>query len=302
MQERGLLLVLLTAFISGFSIFVNKFAVAGPNPFVFTTVKNLVVAVFLISLIFLLKEFDNLKKLTKRQWLQLAAVGLIGGSIPFLLFFYALKLTTAINAGFIHKTIFVWVAVAAFFFLKEKLSKGFLVGAALLLIGNYLIFSSISSFGFSDLLILVATLFWAGENVLSKYVLRDLYGRQVAFGRMFFGSLFMLIFLALTNQLQLIAEFSIAQLLWISLTAAFLFLYVFTWYSGLKYIDVHKAASLLLLGQPVTAILSFIFLGQAISLNQALGLFLIVAGAVVVIGFSYALNFTKWKGFYLARN
>ena len=297
-----MLLVLGTALVSGVSIFINKFAVAESNPFVFTFLKNLIVAAFLLSLIFLLKEFNNLKTLTKKQWLQLAAIGLVGGSIPFLLYFYALKLTPAINAGFIHKTLFIWVSVMAFFFLKEKLSKGFLFGAALLLFGNYLLFSQISSFGFPDLLILVATLLWASEYVLSKYVLKDLNGTQVAFGRMFFGSFFMLLFLLGTNQLQLIAEISIAQVQWIMLTAALLFLYVLTFYSGLKYIDVSKAAAILLLGQPITALLSFIFLGQAISLQQAIGLLLIVLGTVLVIGVSYALNLIRWKGLNLARD
>lgn len=301
MEKKGIIFALATAFVSGVSIFVNKFAVAGLNPFVFTTMKNLIVAVFLISLIFLLKEFKNLRNLTKKQWLQLAGIGLIGGSIPFLLFFYALKLANPINAGFIHKTLFIWVSIMALFFLKEKLSKGFLAGAVLLLAGNYLIFSQISSFAFPDLLILIATLFWAGENVLSKHVLKDLYGRQVAFGRMFFGSLFMLIFLGATNQLQLVAELSIAQIEWILLTAAFLFLYVFFWYTGLKYIAVHKAAAILLLGQPVTAMLSFLFLGQAISLNQAVGFLLIVLGIVLIIGFSYALSLIRWKNLSIVK-
>src|SRR3989344_1146008 len=118
MQNKGLFLVLLTALISGVSIFLNSFAVSGINPFIFTTLKNVVVALFLISLIAILRERRELAKLTSVQWGKLSAIGLVGGSIPFLIFFYALSQTSAINAGFIHKTMFIFISAMAFLFLK----------------------------------------------------------------------------------------------------------------------------------------------------------------------------------------
>jgi drug/metabolite transporter (DMT)-like permease len=301
MENKGLILVFLTAIVSGFSIFINKFAIASLNPFIFTTLKNLLVAVFLISLIFVLFEFKNLKKLALKQWLQLAFIGLIGGSIPFLLYFYALKMTSAINAGFIHKTLFIWASIIGFFYLKEKISKKFVVGALMLFAGNFFVFSKISGFGFPDLLILIATIFWATENVFAKKVLKELYGRIVAFGRMFFGSMFMLLFLFFTGQVQGILELSLPQIEWVLLTSFFLFLYVLTYYTGLKYVKVSIATSILLLGQPITALLSLVFLGKTISFNQAIGFFLIVSGIITIVGVSYALQFFKWKGLSIAR-
>ncbi|MFH1895438.1 MAG: EamA family transporter, partial [archaeon] len=190
-QSKGFFLVLLTAIISGISIFLNAFAVQGfDNAFVFTGMKNLIVAVFLISVIVLSGQLNSVKNLTKKQWLSLSFIGLIGGSIPFLLYFYALKLSTASAAGFLHKTIFVWATILAFFFLKEKLSKKIVFGALLLLTGNFFLFNSSFSFGFPELLVFIAVLFWSAENVLSKHVLKDLSSTVVAGGRMFFGSAF----------------------------------------------------------------------------------------------------------------
>ena len=301
LREKGIFLAFLTAIVSGFSIFMNKFAIATIEPFTFTTAKNIVVVVLLFSLILLLREFKQLKILSSKQWFQLAAIGLIGGSIPFLIYFWALKLTTAINAGFIHKTLFVWASFMALFFLREKIDRKFVLGAALLLIGNYLMFSTFSSFGFPEMLIFVATFLWAAENVLAKHVLKELNGRAVAFGRMFFGSIFMLAFLAATNNLGPIVQLTIPQLEWILITAALLFFYVFFWYSGLKHVEVSVATAILMFGQVVTGLLSTIFSGKAPSLYEALGLLLIVFGIIVLLGISYTISLFRWKGFSLAR-
>ena len=284
--NKGLILVLITALVSGISIFINSFAVSGMNPFVFATMKNLIVGVFLISLIFLLKEWRELVKLSRAQWIKLMTIGLIGGSIPFLLYFYALQMTSAINAGFIHKSMFLFIGLLAFVFLKEKISKNFLIGGALLFAGNLILFSNISEFGIAEILIVIAILFWAGENILSKHTLRELKATHVAFGRMFFGSLFMIGFLLVTNQFNLIFELGTIQIQWILLTSALLFLYVISWYSGLKHIDVSKAAVILLLGQPITALLSFAFLGIEITIMQGAGFLLLISGVVLVLGIS----------------
>jgi len=299
-QAKGTMLVLLTALVSGFSIFLNSFAVQGLNPFAFTFLKNATVAVFLFSIILLLKDFRQLKQLSLRHWKQLATIGLLGGSIPFLLFFYALKLSSPLSAGFLHKSLFIFATVFALFFLKERISKSFIAAAVLLFAGNFLFFGP-TSFGFPEALILIATVLWAAENVLSKHVLKELSGSVVAFGRMFFGSVFILAFLAFSNQLPSLA-FSLPQLQWVLLASALLFLYVFTYYSGLKHLPLHKAAALLLLAQPITAILSFAFLGKVVSFNQAIGLALIVAGVLFATGFSLVWNAVGREGISLARS
>ncbi|MEK6942258.1 MAG: DMT family transporter [archaeon] len=299
-ESSGISLAIATAVVSGVSIFLNKFAVGGTNPFVFTALKNVFVAVFLLSAIFLLFEFKKLKELTKKQWGQLALVGLVGGSVPFLLFFYALKLTSAVNAGFLQKTLFIWAIVFAGFFLKEKYSKKFLAGAALLLVGNFALFSKFSSFGFADALILIAAILWGAENVLSKHVLKETHGRIVAFGRMFFGSLFMLAFLAATGQITEIGQLNFSQLSWVLVTSALLFLYVLFYYTGLKYVRVGVAAALLSLGQPITAILSLVFSGTPVSASDALGFVLIIFGAAIIAGFGYFVSVGKTAAKFFA--
>ena len=107
-------LALLTAVFSGVNNFITKIAVtAVKDPVVFTTLKNAIVAVFIIGII-MWKKRSELKTLTPKQKKLLILIGIIGGSIPFILYFTGLKLTSALNASLIHKTLFVWVAIMPF--------------------------------------------------------------------------------------------------------------------------------------------------------------------------------------------
>ena len=284
-ESKGLLLILATAVISGFAIFINKFGVTGFDPYLFAFLKNIVVTVFLLSFILAIKEFDNIKRLKRKDWLILTIIGLVGGSVPFLLFFKGLSLTTAANGAFIHKTMFIYVAILAVFFLKEKISSKLFLAGALLLAGNlYFIKVLPYEVQFGDLLIVLATLFWAVENIISKHTLKTLSPRIVAFGRMGIGSFFILVFLLFTGGLPPVTAFGLAQWQWVLISSIFLFGYVTTWYTGLKYVKVSVATTILLLGSPITLFLTLIFQGQSFSENQIVGSLLILFGIAVAIG------------------
>ncbi|MEM0359995.1 MAG: DMT family transporter [Candidatus Diapherotrites archaeon] len=302
-NSKGISLVLLTALISGFSIFLNAFAVKGLEPVLFTALKNSLVAVMLFSLLVLLKSKDLHKILDKRVFGFLLLIGLIGGSIPFALFFIALQQTGAALAGFIHKTLFVFATIFALVFLKEKIDWKFVAGAFLLLAGNLFLFSAPLVFSFSAIMVLAATILWGLENVIAKRVMQkfELEGSTVAFGRMFFGALFLFAFLSFNGQIFLAGTLSIEQIGWIVLTSVLLFGYVFTYYNGLKLLPVHKASSILLLAQPITAILSFVFLGTKIGLLDGFGLLLVSLGVFSITGFSFVSRFLKFRGVMVAR-
>ncbi len=296
LNRTGLLLVLFTALVSGFSIFLNSFAIAGVNASLFALLKNSAVAVFLISAIVLFREVSALKALSKKQWAKLVGVGLIGGSIPFLLFFNALKITSAVNAAFIHKTLFVWVSLFAVFFLREKINKQVAVGAGLLLAGIVLLFGiNISSFAFADSMILVATLLWASETVLSKSLLKELNSRIVAFGRMFFGAGFILAWLSMTGEIAGIASLGFENIAWVFAGSLLLFLYVASYYAGLKRLPASVASSILLLGLPITALLNFVFVGKPVSVEQGIGFGLLIAGIAVIAGAGCVLERIRTK-------
>src|SRR3990167_10101199 len=109
-MKKGIQLALITAGISGFSIFASKFFLADINPILFTTLKNLLVTVVLSVFVYV-SQRKTISLLTKKQWKQLVLIGIIGGSIPFALFFTGLSKITAIEGALIHKTLFIWVAI-----------------------------------------------------------------------------------------------------------------------------------------------------------------------------------------------
>jgi len=212
---------------------------------------------------------------------------LVGGSVPFLLFFKGLSLTSAAQGSFIHKTMFVYVAILAAMFLREKISKEFLIGALLLILGNLFLLKKLPvSFSKGDLMVLAATFLWAIENVISKYALRDLDGKIVAWGRMFFGSIFILGYLGFSGGLAPIVSLSIVQIGWTAITAGLLFGYVLTWYSGLKYVPVSVATAILMFGSSVTTMLSLAS-GASVSLKEIAAGVSIMAGLAFIISLKY---------------
>ncbi|OGZ34964.1 MAG: hypothetical protein A2174_00035 [Candidatus Portnoybacteria bacterium RBG_13_41_18] len=286
-MKKGLILVFATAIISGFSIFINKYGVVGINAYVFTFLKNISVMLLLGGFILLAKEWRSIIKLTKTQWLRLVVIGFIGGGAAFLLFFKGLSITSAAQGSFIHKTMFVYTMILAVMFLKEKIKKEMLIGGFLLLAGNLLALKSFNiSFGLGDFYVFLATILWATENIISKYALKDLSGPIVAWGRMFFGAVLIMIFLAISGQLWIIGHLSLEQTLWIEITSLVLFGYVMTWYAGLKHIPVSLATTILLIGSPVTTFLAFVSSGKINSGE-------IISGSLIVVGLAFIFLFKK---------
>src|SRR3989338_10727572 len=132
-MKKGIYLALITAIISGFSIFTSKIFVTKLDPLVFTTLKNLFVAVILSFMILNKSYIQSLLKLNRKDVLRLILIGLIGGGIPFALFFTGLSMTSAATGAIIHKTLFIWVAILAYFFLKERLKSVQIIGYILIM-------------------------------------------------------------------------------------------------------------------------------------------------------------------------
>ncbi len=283
----GLLLVLLTALISGVSTFVNFYAVQGTNSDAFIAVRNVAVAVMLAPLA-LLAGRGVRTRLARSDWLRLGTIGLIGGAIPFLLFFRGLQMAGsggAATASFGYRALFLMAAVLAVVYLKERYSARIALAAGLLLGGNALLLS-LNAPVWTDgtLLVLIATGLWAAEYTLSKRALQHLPSGTVALGRMGFGGAYLLAYLGLTGQFAAVAGFSGAQWQWIAVSAILLVGFVSTWYAGLKTVDLSIATSVLVLAFPITWALGFLADRSIFTATQAAGVVAIVFGAALAVG------------------
>lgn len=282
--KKGTYLALATALISGVSVYVNSFGVKQvPDPFVFTTVKNLLVAVGLVALVLLPGAWHELQRLTQKQWLALVVIGLVGGSVPFLLFFYGLSQATAPSAAFIHKTLFIWVAILAVPLLQERIGKLQVLALGSLVIGNLVLVGRPAqwSWGLAELFVLAATLLWAVEAVVAKRLMVGISARTAALGRMGFGALLMLGFLAVSGRMDAVAAMSGVQWSWVLVTSIFLFGYVNGYYHALKNAPATLVASVLVLGSVITSLLHAVFSARTYTVEQVVGFGVILAATAL---------------------
>ncbi|MEK9180983.1 MAG: DUF6390 family protein, partial [Patescibacteria group bacterium] len=137
-----------------------------------------------------------------------------------------------------------------------------------------------------ELLVLMATILWAIENIIAKIVLKDVSASIVAGARMFFGSIVLAAILFWRGgNLGELADFSATQWGWLALTSALLFGYVLTWYGALKHAPATYVAALLVPATLVTNVLSAIFVTHAISGQQFASMLLFGAGTAILILF-----------------
>lgn len=279
---KGIYFALITAFISGVANYVNKFAVTAIQPpLIFTAVKNTGVGLLIIALLLVLGKWKQLKKVQKREWVYLILIGIIGGSVPFYLFFTGLSQIPAINAALIHKTLVIWVALLAIPLLKEKLSP-LQIFAVTLLFGSNLIIGGFKGFHYStgEMYVLFATMFWAVENILAKKILPKVDPDILTSARMGFGSIILLAasWVSAPTALQNSLSLNSTQWFWLILTMATLLGYVATWYRALKLAPATTVTAILVAGTLVTNLLTVIF--ETHTLNPVLA----IQSGLVILG------------------
>lgn len=280
----GVLLAVGAALVSGLAIYLNAFAVKQlPDAAVYTTLKNAVAAFVLIVVALTCGAARDVRTIDRRRWPAVLAVGVIGGSIPFILFFSGLAQASAPSAAFIQKTLFVWVALAAVPFLGERLGIASVIGLLTLLIGQALVLPPTGiQWGTGETLILVATLFWAAETVIVRRLLGSIPGSVIAALRMGIGLVVLLGYLAVSGRLGVVGGLGAIQWGWVLLTGLILAGYVGTWFAALQRAPASVVTSVLVLGAVVTGTLSALSKGAAPSPPVVVGYLLIVAAAALI--------------------
>ena len=285
--RTGLLLAAATAVISGVSIFLNSYAVkALPDAGLFTTLKNgfAAVALFAIAVPVLRARRQSIT-LNRQTVGWLTVIGIIGGSIPFLLFFTGLSLASAPSAAFIQKTLFVWVALLAVPFLGERLGM-LQIGALGVLFASLLLIAPPTGviWGAGETMIAAATLLWAVEVIVARRLLAA--GRVdplvLGVGRLGIGLIVLVGYLAFTGKLALLGGLGATQWSWVVVTGVLLAAYVATWFSALRFAPATAVTSVLVLGAPITALLDAFVNGRVPGIAPLAGYGLVVVGALAL--------------------
>lgn len=290
-RRSGLRLALLTAIVSGVSVFVNGYGVRAwveiSDPATYTTLKNAGAALILLTALIVAgkRAVSAPSSLTqiRENWPGLLAVAVIGGSIPFVLFFEGLSRVTSADGAFIHKTLVVWVAIMGVVILRERLGPLHILAIAFLVWGQATIAGGVGapSFAGGELLILAATLMWAVETVVAKRLLRGVAPLTLGVSRMAGGTVLLVAYGLWRGAFAEIGAVTAPHLGWILLTALTLSAYVGTWYAALARAQAVDVTAVLVGGALITALLESGFAGVAAP--PVLGVVLVAAGVGIFV-------------------
>ena len=291
-QRTGLLLALGAAVVSGVAVYVNGEAVGRfSSPTVYTTGKNLVAGIVLVVVALAWRHPRRASSTTTRHrsWsaqerLGVVAVAVIGGAVPFVLFFEGLARATSSDAAFLHKTLVVWVAVLAVALLDERLSALHVGAVALLIIGQIALADGIGSLrpGVGEAMILAATLCWAVELILVKRLVDTVAPTTVGAARIGGGAALLVIWLAITGRPTDLASLSMTQWAWLALTGSILSVFVTVWFAAVARAQVTDVAAVLVPGAVITGLIR-VGAGGTVAPIQIVGWTLMVVAVAALV-------------------
>ena len=265
-RPLGIALAAVAATVSGFSVWLNGQVVGRVDlfgdPGTYTTAKNLVAGTVVLALAAVVtsaRSPQGIVRPTRRaQWWGLAAVAVVGGSVPFLLFFEGLAASGApAEAQLVHKAgLLTFVAVLGPTVLRERLGPLQLGGVALVLVGYWLLSSDLGGLqvGRGLMLVLAAALCWAVESVLDRRLLVDLTPATVAVARLAAGSCLLVLVGTANGDTGRLLELGAAGWAWAALTGVVLAGYAGLWLYGLANAQAVDVTAVLALAAPVTAV------------------------------------------------
>ncbi len=282
--RRGVLLALGTAAISGLAVYLNAFGVKlVSDAAVYTTAKNGVAAIVLVALALGLGAGREARTLNGRNRLGLVAIAIVGGSIPFVLFFSGLAVATAPTAAFIHKTMFIWVALMAVPLLGERLGLIQVAALGTLLAGQTLIAPPTGmGWGTGETMIAAATILWSIEVVIAKRLLGGVSPQLLGAARMGLGFVVLVGYLAVSGKLGGLGAISVEAWLWVLVTGGLLAGYVATWFAALRLAPATTVTSVLVVAAVLTGLLSAVSKDAARDPRVVVGYLLVIAGAALV--------------------
>ena len=201
----GYRLALLAAVISGFSIYVNSFAVRMvPDATLYTTLKNGVAGLMLlVPVVVLARRRTEVMHLSRRDAAWLAALAIVGGSVPYVLFFTGLQMTTAATGSLLNHSQFVVVALIALPLLRERITGIAWAGLALLAAGT-VVGTDVSALRLNEgaLLVLASTVLFGVGVVMSRHLLARISPEVVMSAKMSAGAFVLIAYAAAAGHLH----------------------------------------------------------------------------------------------------
>lgn len=243
-----------------------------------------------IILLFFAKVWLNdLKKMTRKEWIAILIVALFSGALGTMLYTAALAKIQYTQYSVVvllqQQLQPIWAIATAAILLKEKVSKSFILWAAVALVAAYFIsFKDLQvnlNTGretlIAGLLALTAGLMWGSSTAISKYVLKKVSFVTGTALRFFFAPIFALIIIFAMNQTNSLTAINLSQwqtILLITFSTGMVALGFY--YYGLKKTPA-RITTLCELVWPASAIfIDYFMFGKVLSPTQIFGVILLL--------------------------
>jgi transporter family protein len=135
-----IILALFSALTASLVAIFGKLGLKNVDPTIATTIRSLIMAVFLVIVSLFLKKFENfsLNLFNSKDWLLIILTG-ISGALSWLFYFWALKFGPASHIAVIDRLSLVFVILLSALILGEVFNLKVFVGMILIVLGAILI-------------------------------------------------------------------------------------------------------------------------------------------------------------------
>lgn len=283
--RTGYYFAALNAVISGVAIYVNSQGVKSfSDSTLYTAMKNAVVGIcVLIPLFVLAGSRTELRRLNRRQVALLVVVALIGGSVAYALSFRGLQISTPVTAALVDHTQFLYVAIFAAILLRERFGPAIWLALVVLFVGlSFGIRVNAVRWDSGVPLLLAATLLFAFDFIVIKFLLRSVSMLTVMIFKMSLGSALLLGYLAATGRLSAIAHLNATQWGYVLVTGLILLAFTVTSIAGLR----HASATAVIAigaGSPIITTLLVVYTRHTpVSTATLFGLALVLVAILII--------------------
>lgn len=268
---------------------------------------------FLITPFFWFKRHE-IKKLTKKDWIPVVLIAFFAGPVAGILYTYALTQISFANFSIVtllQQTQPIWAVLIASLVLKEKISKMFVVLAAIAMVGVYMIvfptlhpnLNTGTGTVLAGTLAILAAMSWGSATSLGKFVLNKVSFSTMAFLRFSLASIFaFIIFLgfslyqSVTKAADIFGKshafnqfFSLTQDQWFNLGIIVLVTgagAMLLFYLGLKHTPARVSTICELTWPASSLIIGILFFKNTFTPTQ-------IAGIVILISSMLAISYTQ---------
>ncbi|HLJ80918.1 MAG TPA: DMT family transporter [Ktedonobacterales bacterium] len=275
----------LNAIVSGVAIYVNSMGVKTfSDSTLYTAMKNAVVGIcVLIPLLVYAGSRTELRRLNRQQWGLLIVVALIGGSLAYALDFRGLQISTPVTAALVDHAQFLYVAIFAAILLRERFGPAIWLALGVLFIGlSFGIKVNAVRWDTGVIFLLIATLMFAFDFIIIKYLLRSVSMLTVMIFKMALGSALLMGYVAATGHLSAIGHLNGTQWGYVLVTGLILLAFTITSIAGLR----HASATAVIAigaGSPIITTLLVVFARHTpISATTLFGLALILVAVLTI--------------------